>query len=101
MTTHKSVEDELESSLRAATDWTPFSYHQMWSAHWIHGAGKSGPRCYETHLHNVLNRHLCTCVGPDCPGSDAEPSSTWRTLIPTLSYGEDRDGHSEVLLHIY
>ena len=75
--------------------------HQMWSAHWIHGAGKSGPRCYETHLNNVLDRHLCTRVGSDCPGSDDEPPSTRRTLIPTLSYGEDMDIHSVVLLQIY
>lgn len=73
----------------------------MRSAHWIRGAGKSGPRCYETHLDNVHNRHLCTCVGPDCPGSDAEPSSTWRTLIPTVSYGEDTEIRSEVLLHTH
>ena len=75
--------------------------HQMWSAHWIHGAGKSGPRCYETHLNNVLDRHLCTRVGSDCPGSDDEPPSTRRTLIPTLSYGEDTDIHSVVFLQIY
>lgn len=70
----------------------------MWSAWWLRGAGKYRPHCYEIHLQTVLKRLLCARLRSDRPGSDGQPSTTRRSLIPTLSHGEARDTQCPIVL---
>lgn len=66
-------------------------FWQVWSACWICRAGKYRPRCYAIHLQTVLQRLLCPCVGSDCTRCDDKPSTTRGSLIPAVSYGENKN----------
>lgn len=71
--------------------------HQMRSTWWIYWAGKPGQCRYEIHPHSVLIRYLCPCVGSTFFGSDGEPSTARRSLIPSLWSSENIEHCSEWL----